>query len=73
MKSGQLWYEECLPAETVLVGLVQHVPQRGVPKKVTDEDAWKCLDKLVGEPMQLGGKATVGHGLARVHVVGGAG
>ncbi|RME27936.1 MAG: type III-B CRISPR module RAMP protein Cmr4 [Deltaproteobacteria bacterium] len=71
--NGGLWYEECLPAETVLMGLVQHVPQKDSDIRLPHDRAWSVLSSLVDTPMQLGGKATVGHGLARVHLVGGAG
>lgn len=60
-----LWYEEALPAETVLAGLVfgQQVSSNGLtPARVLEE-----VGKLVGQgPAQLGGHATVGRGLCRV-------
>jgi len=70
-KKGQLWTEENLPAETVLVSLVEEVPtgtRRTVP-------AGSYLDrvqaKLLSTPIQLGGKATVGRGRCALRLVQG--
>lgn len=68
VKRGQLWYEESLPAETVLSGLVlatdsrdPNAPQKA--KAILDE-----VQKLTAQVLQLGGKATVGHGLCHVTI-----
>lgn len=63
---GALWYEEALPAETVLSGLVQVVDNG------QDADAWSAIEGAVAAPIQLGGNATVGHGMARIVLHGGA-
>jgi CRISPR-associated protein Cmr4 len=67
---GALWYEESLPAETILAALVVAAPPKIT--KLTADEALKalagCLDGLV----QFGGKATVGRGFCRVALAGGA-
>lgn len=67
VQQGGLWYEEALPTETILYGLVLETPmkQNGKTIKVFD-----VLSKLTSDKMlQLGGKATVGRGLCRIQVV----
>ncbi|CAL1241055.1 type III-B CRISPR module RAMP protein Cmr4 [Candidatus Methylocalor cossyra] len=61
---GALWYEENLPAETLLYGLVAADRSR---KNGLDLSAEKALNTLPAGPLrlQLGGKATVGRGLVR--------
>ncbi len=66
VQKGGLWYEEALPTETVLSGIVAASFVRTAP-----EEVFKTLGKLVGRPLQLGGKATVGAGLCRVLLSGG--
>ncbi len=56
---GGLWYEEALPVETLLWGLTQIDEPRGGTKEV---DAAEELAKLVQQPIQLGGNASVGRG-----------
>jgi CRISPR-associated protein Cmr4 len=63
---GGLWYEEALPAETILSGIVAVSPV-----KASSELVFATLDRLVEKPLQLGGKATVGRGLCRVTLGGG--
>lgn len=58
---GALWYEESLPTETLLYGLAaaDHSRQKGCK-----DDDQTLLSKLTSpRRLQLGGKATVGHGL----------
>lgn len=61
---GALWYEEALPAESILAGLmtVQHV-------RADADEVRTVIDKIVGSPLQVGGNSTVGCGLCRVHLV----
>lgn len=58
---GGLWYEENLPAETVLSGFVAFLPNEKTAVK--EARAWIDLANLTAAPLQLGGKATVGRGL----------
>ena len=61
---GQLWYEEALPAETILAGLVicdrVYDTKAGItPQALLDGYASAELS------LQIGGKATVGRGRVR--------
>lgn len=70
---GALWYEEALPAETLLAGLIfaQTTKDRnGVA--YTAAQALTALANVSGRTLQFGGKATVGRGLCRVQIAGGA-
>ncbi len=64
---GGLWYEEALPTETVLTGMLVATPVK--EGKLSIEEIFAILKKLTGAPIQLGGKATVGCGICRVHLV----
>lgn len=68
VQKGGLWYEESLPAESILSGLVlaEKVKQGGqVAEPATVLDEARGLVEKIGT-MQLGGKATVGRGLCRL-------
>lgn len=65
---GGLWYEEALPAETVLTGLALAAPVKAA--HLADTDIFATLETLTRTALQLGGKATVGRGLCRVLVAG---
>lgn len=73
VQKGALWYEESLPAETVLVGLASASrpyryldAERKVRMTQTADDLLThCLGD-VRSNLQFGGKATVGRGRARV-------
>jgi CRISPR-associated protein Cmr4 len=72
------WFEESLPAETVLYGLLvcgpELKPKSGASHTGMDarQVMMKVADLAAHRPMQLGGKATVGRGLCRVTLVEGA-
>lgn len=68
VKKGALWYEENLPAETVLWGIFALTDSRSDDKYMADELAAKMPEKLL---IQLGGKAGVGRGLTHF-IKGGA-
>lgn len=57
---GQLWYEEALPTETVLVSQVAAANVKADEKTVFNE-----VKRIAGKTLQFGGKATVGRGLCR--------
>lgn len=65
--SQNLWYEEALPAETVLVGLItaQPVGTNGMDRVTALRTAVSLTTGLT----QLGGSATVGRGLCRLVAV----
>lgn len=66
VENNALWYEEALPAETILSGLVFATPVKAGPEVV-----FETLEGLMEKPLQLGGKATVGRGLCRLRMAGG--
>ena len=69
-KSGQLWTEENLPSESILVSLVTHIP---VSKTAVDAaTAFGEIAEITRTEVQFGGKATVGRGRCRVALSGGA-
>ncbi len=66
VKTGALWYEEALPAETILSGLVVSAMTRA-----DKPDVFKTVADLTAELLQVGGHATVGRGLCRAHLASG--
>jgi CRISPR-associated protein Cmr4 len=60
---GMLWYEEALPAETVLSGLALVTPVKATPDEV-----FITLDGLIRGALQIGGDATVGRGLSQARL-----
>ncbi len=62
---GALWYEEALPAESILAGLVAAQPNG----KAQADEVFKVVNTLVGHPLQIGGNATVGQGLCRMSMM----
>lgn len=66
VQKGALWYEEALPAETIMAGLMLISPV-----KAREEDVIKAVQQAVEKPLQIGGNATVGRGLCRLHLVEG--
>jgi CRISPR-associated protein Cmr4 len=69
VRPGQLWTEESLPTESVLVSLVfVRPPVKSGMKAATVVDH---LQSLTTRPVQFGGKATVGRGRCRLVLAGG--
>ncbi len=66
VQRGGLWYEEALPAESILVGIfaAQEIKKSGA----TPAAAFEHLESLLAKPLQFGGNATVGRGICRVYV-----
>ena len=66
VEEGALWYEENLPAESVLWGAVGFGPARNQSGK-SQTDVHKHFTEGIGNErtIQIGGKATVGRGLVR--------
>jgi CRISPR-associated protein Cmr4 len=63
-EEGALWYQESLPAETVLVSIARLDGKRG--------DEKSALTAITAQTyLQVGGKATTGQGLVRMVAVGG--
>lgn len=65
---GGLWYEEALPAETVLVSLAAVLPVRVNGKTLSDADIFGLVGRLAAKPLQFGGKATIGYGVCSVRL-----
>lgn len=61
---GALWYEESLPAESILAGLmlVQEI-------KASGDQVRKVIGRIAQDPLQVGGNSTVGRGLCRIRLV----
>jgi CRISPR-associated protein Cmr4 len=79
VRRGQLWYEENLPSETLLFGLLAFDQSRAPvlqehADKRHDIDTAAAFTQHVGPQrlIQIGGKATVGRGLVRFLLAGGA-
>lgn len=73
VKSGMLWYEESLPAETVLYCLVSAQKSRSAKKQTATELREVLVEELFKAPyLQLGGNETVGMGWCKVQVQQGA-
>lgn len=70
---GALWYQEALPSETVLAGLViaANVKAANERSERTAEELLRKVSGLTQGLVQLGGKSTVGHGNCIVHIAGG--
>jgi CRISPR-associated protein Cmr4 len=67
VQEGGLWYEESLPTETILCGLVIATPVKATGLK--NEEIFQVLEGLLGRTIQFGGNASVGRGLCRVQMV----
>lgn len=65
---GALWYEEALPVETLLYGVIFAQTIR----EYRAQQAFVDLNSFNGRVFQFGGKATVGRGLCRFQMAGGA-
>jgi CRISPR-associated protein Cmr4 len=65
---GQLWYEESLPAETILAGIVWCGPVFGQQNRQGGVSQIDLLNKFASDAcnLQIGGKATVGRGRVRM-------
>ncbi len=63
VQDGGLWYEEALPAESILAGILVVNPSY---TNLTSARVFEIIQGLTGKTVQFGGKATVGHGICRV-------
>lgn len=65
VQPGALWYEEALPAETILSGLLV-----AVKGKASADEVFSTMGDILAQhkAIQLGGKATVGRGLCRLRL-----
>ena len=68
--TGALWYEETLPAETVLYVIAQPFASRKGKDDTSAEGIWQQFaEKVVGQFVQFGGNETVGMGFCHVKEV----
>lgn len=67
VKRGALWYEEALPAETILSGLVAAAPTQQAG--LSSEAIFATVAQLTTAAVQIGGNATVGRGLCQLHLI----
>jgi CRISPR-associated protein Cmr4 len=71
VERGALWYEENLPAESVLWGIAAFGPARDGSEKDKTSVGNEFLAGIGAEKaIQIGGKATVGRGLVRFRIQG---
>ncbi len=69
---GALWTEESLPVESVLSGLVACTPvSTKRDKQFTPANLLDLVGSLTERALQVGGNASVGRGVCRIHVLGG--
>jgi CRISPR-associated protein Cmr4 len=66
VEDGGLWYEEALPTETILSGLMLATPTKAAG--IDAEQAFQLLAQVTNKTLQFGGKATVGHGLCKFYL-----
>lgn len=66
VQKGGLWYEEALPTETILSGLIVATPVKKT--NLTVEQIFSEIKALTQQTMQFGGNATVGRGLCRLEL-----
>ena len=67
---GALWYEESLPAESLLYTLVRAERSRRKGKDLVPEAVLDLVKDLLEGALQLGGKATVGRGVCQLRALG---
>jgi len=63
---GALWFEENIPAESLLYGLLSVAGQSFGELPLAAEEMLSQLKQLVAEPLQFGGNATVGRGVSKM-------
>lgn len=73
VEKGALWYQEALPSETILAGLVIAADVKAVNGRSdrTADALLQAVSNLTKGLVQLGGKSTVGHGSCIVQIAGG--
>lgn len=67
VEKGGLWYEEALPAESVLYGLVIATPVEKT--KLSPKEILDTVRTLTTTPVQLGSSATIGRGLCQLSML----
>jgi CRISPR-associated protein Cmr4 len=67
VKDGALWYEESLPAESILSGIVAAVGVKA--SEATTNDVFETIKTISQNTLQVGGNATIGRGLCQMHLI----
>ena len=70
---GALWFEENIPAESVLYGLLSTAPETFATangSKLPAAEILAQLGSLTKHTLQFGGNATIGRGLSKMILVG---
>ncbi|MFV0388483.1 MAG: type III-B CRISPR module RAMP protein Cmr4 [Pyrinomonadaceae bacterium] len=62
--SENLWYEESLPTESILYGIVLSFPNPST--KLNDDEIFWHMSTKLDKTLQFGGNATIGRGLCNV-------
>ncbi len=62
---GALWYEEAIPPQAVFAGLVL-IEERLA--RHANGSIWSMIENATGQPLQLGGNASVGRGLVSLRL-----
>lgn len=67
---GQLWYEEALPTETILYGLITATETKTKQghTRSTVANTFRVITDLTSNAMQFGGKATAGRGVCQLRI-----
>jgi CRISPR-associated protein Cmr4 len=68
VQEGALWYEEALPTESILYGLIVATPVRRFKDELDNAKIFNAITVLASHPTQFGGKATVGRGFCRMQM-----
>jgi CRISPR-associated protein Cmr4 len=68
VQEGALWYEEALPTESVLYGLIVATPVRKFKDELDNTNIFNAIAAAASHPTQFGGKATVGRGFCRMEM-----
>jgi CRISPR-associated protein Cmr4 len=66
VESGGLWYEEALPTETILWGVVLATPRGNT--SLSPENIFAAVGQQSSQLLQFGGHATIGRGLCRFYL-----
>lgn len=70
VNGGGLWYEEMLPTETILSGMMMISPVTDkVTPRFSSNETLDIITDLCRNMLQLGGMATVGRGFCRVQLL----
>lgn len=65
---GGLWYEEAVPAEAIFAAPLIATPRNGV----SADELYGVIKPALEQIVQIGGNASVGRGLVRLYLAGGA-